>query len=389
MIEIDLPVSKSLALRSMAIDYVKVLKAASDDLRPCEAGACDDVRYFDGALRKLLESARSGRSVEITIGDGAAPMRILTALAASTPGCDVTVIPSPQLAARPHNPLIDSLHSLGAVIEPSPVAEGALHIKGRRIAGGEVATEVSRSSQFATALMLASTLWRNGLSLRFNGRPVSSSYIEMTEEVMRRPEFPPEADWSAASYFYEWASLHPGVPIHLNGLISPEESLQGDSVCAETFSELGVKATIDNGGIVIEGSATSGRRLPFCRDCRDCPDLVPALAAALCFGGRRFCIEGVEHLRYKESDRIDSLAEALERLGFILTATQDSIAWDGRRVDTKDGAIIDCHGDHRIAMALCPAMAAGVPGIPRYDMLGMDCVRKSFPNFENQMKKLL
>lgn len=388
MIEIDLPVSKSLALRSMAIDYVKVLKAASDDLRPCEAGACDDVRYFDGALRKLLESARSGRSVEIPIGDGAAPMRILTALAASTPGCDVTVIPSPQLAARPHAPLIESLRSLGAVIGPSPVAGGALHIKGERLAGGEVETEVSRSSQYVTALMLASPLWQNSLSLRFSSRPVSHPYIEMTEEAMRRPDFTPESDWSAASYFFEWASLHPGVQIHLHGLISPEESLQGDAVCAEIFSELGVKATIDNGGIVIEGSATSDVHLPFRRDCRDCPDLVPALAAALCFGGRKFCIEGIGHLRYKESDRISSITEALGHLGFVLTATSGSIVWDGRRVPVSDGAVIDCHGDHRIAMALCPAMTAGVPELPRYDMLGMDCVRKSFPNFEDQMKKL-
>lgn len=389
MIEIDLPVSKSLALRSMAIDYVKVLKAASDDLRPCEAGACDDVRYFDGALRKLLESARSGRSVEIPIGDGAAPMRILTALAASTPGCDVTVIPSPQLAARPHNPLIDSLHSLGAVIEPSPVAEGALHIKGRRIAGGEVATEVSRSSQFATALMLASKLWRNGLSLRFNGRPVSSSYIKMTEEVMRRPDFTPGADWSAASYFFEWAALHPGIKLFLRELKSPGESLQGDSFCAEAFSPLGVTATAAKGGIIIEKSENDHDSVPITYDCRDCPDLVPALCAALCFGRRPFRIEGIEHLRYKESDRIRSLKDTLGRLGFVLTDTRGGLAWDGSMVPVNDGLTLDCHGDHRIAMALCPAMAAGVPGIPRYDMLGMDCVRKSFPNFENQMKKLL
>jgi len=82
-------------------------------------------------------------------------------------------------------------------------------------------------------------------------------------------------------------------------------------------------------------------------------DEFPALfVAAACADGRTV-LRGAEELRVKESDRIEVMATGLRQLGISVETFEDGIAIDGASV--LGGAIIDSHGDHRIAMAFAVA----------------------------------
>jgi 3-phosphoshikimate 1-carboxyvinyltransferase len=86
------------------------------------------------------------------------------------------------------------------------------------------------------------------------------------------------------------------------------------------------------------------------------PSLVPLaidefpvlfIAAACAEGITR--LQGAEELRVKESDRIQVMADGLQKLGIDAQPTPDGIVIHGGQMQ---GGTIDSHGDHRIAMAV-------------------------------------
>ena len=111
----------------------------------------------------------------------------------------------------------------------------------------------------------------------------------------------------------------------------------------------------------------------------DCPDLVPAVVAALVGRGEAFTLSGVAHLRIKESDRLQALADELAKLGVKLSLGPDSLSWDGKTPLTAHGSAptLSPHGDHRIAMAL----ALLALRVPKFRMQEPEVVAKSFPLF--------
>ena len=296
------------------------------------------------------------------------------AVAASMPGKEVTISCSPQLARRPHSPLICALRSLGADITELP--GGQLHIRGRKLEGGRVDIDASLSSQFISALMMASPLWKQPLSLHITtDKCVSAPYIRMTGEVMRlfreatavgEQAIPVEPDWSAASYIYEAVALGAdSMPsVFIPGLLPMKHSIQGDARCAEIFAPFVDSDFIDEGAILTPRKSDDAG--PIDIDMGDIPDLVPAYAATLCGLGIPFIIRGIAHLHHKESDRIAALVSELSRLGYCLKAeSADTLRGFGSsplKILTESMIDVSAHGDHRMAMSL--AVAALLHTVP-------------------------
>ena len=65
--------------------------------------------------------------------------------------------------------------------------------------------------------------------------------IKIEEGKYQAKEFTVEADWSAASYWYQIAALADEANITLKGL--KEVSLQGDSAIVDMFKNFGVQST--------------------------------------------------------------------------------------------------------------------------------------------------
>ena len=263
-----------------------------------------------------------------------------------------------------------------------------------------MSVDTSVTSQFVSALMLVSPLWESPLKLRFESETaVSRPYIAMTEAMISRfhassrdkecPEIDMEADWSAAAFFYEYC-LVSGKRVRISGLTSPESSLQGDSVAASLFREWGVSSRFEGSGPcsmafldfndeILDSLRNEGE---FLFDFISCPDLVPAVAVALCYRQVPFRLKGVKNLRFKESDRLSALCSLLFRLGYGVSVEDDSLVFGGDFLPLEQFPFeIDPHGDHRIAMAFYPLELLGMA-----DVLDKEVVSKSFPDFFTQFK---
>lgn len=396
---ITLPYSKSMFMRAatlMAVRHPERLESLRG------YADCDDSANYLNALLGLMEAPSDGE-LHIDIGEGAAPLRFFVALAASLPGKCVTVDGAPGLRRRPIAPLVETLRHAGADIEYA-AADGCLplRIKGRKLNGADLQIETSKTSQYLSAILLVSPLWTdfrlpgNLFSESGEYTGVSSTYLDMTLKMMREKDIHIEADWSAAAFFYELLYVLAGSPdfplrsLSVKALTPPDKSLQGDSVCMEIFSNLGITTCFpSDGGAIISTGGSSEKpsggeksRLEF--NLGDTPDLVPALTVALAVREVPFTIHGTGHLKYKESNRAEVLREELGKLGYTIEVGTDSISSDGVCSRTSDTvATIDPHGDHRIAMAFAPLRILGKVRIDHPEV-----VSKSFPNFWNVINSI-
>ena len=121
----------------------------------------------------------------------------------------------------------------------------------------------------------------------------------------------------------------------------------------------------------------------FTVDAADIPDLVPILAVLATFGTAPSSITGAHRLAIKESDRLASTADLLNRLGGKVTATPDGLEIEP--VEQLHGGTVDSCGDHRIAM--CAAVAA-TRCAGEVTILHGECVEKSYPRFYEDYRQL-
>ena len=95
---------------------------------------------------------------------------------------------------------------------------------------------------------------------------------------------------------------------------------------------------------------------------------------------------GIKDLRNKESDRIKEMVENLDKFGFSVNSTTDTISIIGdTEVNPKKQITIDSKFDHRIAMSfLCLGllMENGVK------VINAETISTSFPNFYAIMKSI-
>ncbi len=112
-------------------------------------------------------------------------------------------------------------------------------------------------------------------------------------------------------------------------------------------------------------------------------DEIPMLAVLATQAEGTTIIRGARELRVKESDRIDSVAFNLRRMGARLETFQDGFAIEGPQ--TLKGAQIDSALDHRIAMSFSIAalVAEGESEICDVDSVGI-----SYPEFYSVLAKL-
>ncbi len=117
-------------------------------------------------------------------------------------------------------------------------------------------------------------------------------------------------------------------------------------------------------------------------------DELPILMVAACFAEGRSVFEGIEELRVKETDRVESMTQNLAKMGaavkVIKTLKSEKIIIQGSR--PLVGAKVKSFGDHRTAMSMIVAGLAA-NGVTRID--DVTCINKSFPNFLSLLKSIV
>lgn len=338
-------------------------------------------------------------------GAGGTTFRFLTAYLATREGRDVVLTGSKRMQQRPIRILVDALRQLGADISYEK-QEGfpPLRIKGRKLNGGRVSLPADTSSQYITALLLIAPLFEQGLELELTGTIVSVPYIHMTLKLMgafgirtsfagqvinvepgayeAKPFFV-EADWSAASYYFEIAALAKSARIELMGLT--QEAYQGDAVIADIAKHFGVQTSFGERHITIEKN-TQPRPARFEYDFLNCPDLAQSVVS-LCAGLETDLIcHGLQTLRIKETDRIAALNDELFDLGLAEFAETGENTWSllNCQPQVYNHHIIKTYEDHRMAMALAPlCLKTGNLQISEPQV-----VTKSYPKFWDDLRSL-
>ena len=379
---ITLPLSKSISNRAL------IINALTPNAIPLQRVAnCDDTNAMLCALNSSEEN--------INIGAAGTAMRFLTAYFASTPGHKVVLDGSERMRQRPIKALVDALRNCGAKIEYTQ-NEGfpPLAIYGNNLEGGEVALPASISSQYISALLMVAPLMQNGLTITLEGEITSRPYILMTLSMMSRwgvectfegniirvphcqyspIEFDIEADWSAASYWYEISALSAGC-IALKGL--DEKSLQGDSCLMKYFEKLGVDSQFEDEELTLMPSPEQLSHIEL--DLSEQPDIAQTIAVTCCMLRIPFRLTGLATLKIKETDRLEALKTELAKLSFDLRIEQDSVLiWEGDQHPVFEQPRIDTYKDHRMAMAFAPA-ALYIPGLI---INNIEVVSKSYPEF--------
>ena len=388
---ISLPASKSISNR------VAILNALSPVPQPLyNLSDSDDTAVMLDALctdRETVDLRAAGTA-----------MRFLTAYFASRPG-QRTLTGTDRMRNRPVRALVDALRTLGAEIDYME-KEGfpPLKVTGRRLPGGEVTLDAGVSSQYISALLMIAPSMTRGICLHLTGTLVSEPYLRLTVALMRqfgiiveeerqtftvRPQtvrpipFTVEADWSAASYWYEVAALsQTPVEIELPGLLP--DSLQGDATIASLFRSFGIHTDFTSEGRV--RLTRRGMALPnrFDYDCVRIPDMAQTLAVTCAVLRIPFRLSGLQSLRIKETDRLKALQTELCKLGVVLTEHDGKVLeWDGNRCDAEPEPVIATYDDHRMAMAFAPVALRRKGGI---SIANPEVVSKSYPRFWDDLQ---
>ena len=202
-------------------------------------------------------------------------------------------------------------------------------------------------------------------------------------KLLKPKDIKAEADWSAASYWYEMAAFADNVDLKIYGL--SENSLQGDAVVSKLFSNFGVNTTMIDGGILLRKGERTIREFNY--HFIDQPDLAQTFCVLCSMLSIPFRFTGTESLRIKETDRIGALQKELGKLNIHIEASLqgDEITFTGGSIPGNiSGIRIDTYQDHRMAMAFAPAafilddLQIKDPGV----------VTKSYPGFWDDLKKV-
>jgi 3-phosphoshikimate 1-carboxyvinyltransferase len=112
-------------------------------------------------------------------------------------------------------------------------------------------------------------------------------------------------------------------------------------------------------------------------------DEFPVFAVAATRAHGETVIREAQELRVKESDRIATVAGELRKMGARIDELPDGMVIQGPT--RLKGAVVECHRDHRLAMALA---VAGLVADGETVVHGAEAICDSFPNFAETMQAL-
>lgn len=300
---------------------------------------------------------------------------------------------SEQMRKRPMAPLLASLRELGSEITCTE-KEGyfPFTLKSKGFSKDTISVDIEHSSQFLSALLIASTLSEEDFRVTVEGSH-GMAYIEMTCKMMEQfgvkteriasdcfltpagqcyqaLDYDIEPDVSAACYFYAMAPLlH--IPVRVNGVHF--DSLQGDVAFVKILEQMGCTATDTPNGIIVE-PPSSNTFHGVTVDMSACSDQAITLAAIAPFADSPTTITGIGHIRFQESNRIQAIVTELTKMGIRCEEGESSITI---HPGTPTPALVETYDDHRMAMGFS-LIGLRSSGIVINDP---DCCRKTFENY--------
>ncbi|KAB1218972.1 3-phosphoshikimate 1-carboxyvinyltransferase, chloroplastic [Morella rubra] len=279
-------------------------------------------------------------------------------------------------------------------------------IRPPRIVAGKVNLDVvklsgSISSQYLTALLMASPLALGDVEIEIVDKLISVPYVEMTLKLMERfgvtvehtgswdrflirggqkykspGKAYVEGDASSASYFLAGAAITGGT-VTVEGCGT--SSLQGDVKFAEVLEKMGANVTWTENSVTVTGPPRDSWRGKHLRaidvDMNKMPDVAMTLAVVALFADGPTAIRDVASWRVKETERMVAICTELRKLGATVEEGPDYCVITPP--ENLSVAAIDTYDDHRMAMAFSLAACGDVP----VTIKDPGCTRKTFPDY--------
>jgi 3-phosphoshikimate 1-carboxyvinyltransferase len=422
-IAVHVPGSKSITNRALLIaalsDGISTLSGVlfSDDSRNFLQALIDlgfDVKIDEPHATVAITGCGGKipkKEASIYVGSAGTAARFLTAFLGLSEG-RFRIDASEQMKKRPMKELLDALVEMGAEIT---YEEETYHFP--FVIGNpgwkthEVTVDVEKSSQFLSALLIASVLSNEDFKIHVTGNH-GMAYVDMTVAMMeqfgvtvqrgasgtsamngeasdtptiagdasriftiardaayRSRDYAIEPDLSGACYFYAMAPLLL-VPAKVYGV--RRDSLQGDIRFLNVLTSMGCTTREEEDGIVLlppKGKLRGGKW-----DLSAFSDQALTLAAIAPFAEDTVIMQKIGHIRFQECDRMNAIVCNLTAMGIDCRIQEDSIVIHPGK---PHGCQIETFEDHRVAMAFT------VPGLVTEDVFIKNpaCCRKTFENF--------
>lgn len=358
-----------------------------------------EVEIEDGALK--ITGVDEVRSASIDCGNSGTTMRLLLGLLAGREG-EFKLDGDDSLRKRPMDRVRVPLKKMGADIvgDRAPVM-----VRGNELKSVAYRLPVA-SAQVKSAILLAgltasgkTTVIEPELSRDHTERmlPRYGVAVDVFETdagreltvhgpaKLRATDVEIPGDPSSAAFFWTAALLVPDSEITTqNVLLNPTrtgflqvlrqmgasiEISNRREVAGEEVGDVTVR-TQDLHGVVVEGA-----QIP------SLIDEVPLIALLATQAEGATVIRDAIELRYKETDRIDSVASNLKKLGADIETSDDGMRIKGSSLHAGE---VDSLGDHRVAMMLAIAgeLIGGV------EVVNKEAVEVSYPTFYDDLKTL-
>ena len=340
----------------------------------------------------------------IDCGNAGTLARLLPGILAGQEGQQFELTGDDSLRSRPMDRIAQPLAAMGAGVETEagrlPLGIDARPLRAIRyelpVASAQVKSCVLFAGLYAedgptTIVEPLPTRDHTERMLRAAGARVQASPAAVEVWPVERLEplrFEVPGDFSAAAPFLVAATLLPGSRLRLSGVgVNPTRI-----GLLHVLERMGARISLYNRGapggepvadIEVEHTDLVATEV----EPAEVPTLIDelplfALAASMARGESR--VRGARELRAKETDRIETVTNALRALGVRITASDDGFRVRGVPSRPKGGGV-ESGGDHRLAIL---GAVAGLVSREGVEIQGAEAVSISFPGFFDQLESL-
>jgi 3-phosphoshikimate 1-carboxyvinyltransferase len=335
----------------------------------------------------------------LNVGNSGTTARLMLGIIAAQPGRFFTVTGDASIRSRPMSRVVKPLQMMGAQIwgrrghtlaplavqgtalrpihYQSPIAsaqvKSCILLAGLMTEGQTTVTEPALSRDHSERMLRA-------FGAELSVDPTTHSVTVTGPAPLRGQTVVVPGDISSAAFWLVAGAIVPGSDLTIENVgVNPTRT-----GILEALAQMGADVTRENEREVAgEPVADLRVRSGPLRACTIAGaliprliDEIPILAVAACFATGTTIIQDAEELRVKESDRIAVMAHQLNAMGAQVRERPDGLEIVGGQ--SLQGAQVDSHTDHRIAMSLAIAalMAQGATTIHRAEAASI-----SYPNF--------
>lgn len=316
------------------------------------------------------------------------------------------IIGDESITKRPMTRVTNPLKNMGASIDGRQDGNFTpISIRGGKLKGIEYQSPVA-SAQVKSAILLAGLQAHNEKTkvtephksrdhtermLRAFGAEVKEEglSVEITGgQSLKAASIQVPGDISSAAFFLVAGAIVPDSTITLKNVgINPTRI-----GIIEVLTKMGAKLTIEEKGThahepaadltistsELKGTTISGDLIPRLID------EIPVIALLATQAEGDTIIKDASELKVKETNRIDTVVQELNKLGAVIEPTDDGMIIRGKQTLTSS-ASVSSHGDHRIGMMLAIAALIAKGDV---SLSGHEAIDVSYPQFFEHLDQL-